>query len=271
VKHLLEGGDAQLLASVQYALKRGIEALFQIEDRELAAEPLPSALDRRRILFYEASEGGAGVLARLVDDPTALARVAREALAICHFDPDMGEDRHRAVGAAEDCQAACYNCLLGYTNQREHDLLDRHRVRDLLLRLAGAQTAAGSAAGSGLRDRAAALHALEARCGSELERRFLRFLDEGGYRLPDHASAVVQGYGTRPDFYYEEAQACVYVDGPVHDYPERRARDAAVTDRLEDGGYAVIRVAWPETWQQAVQQHAWVFGAGRGAAGEARP
>jgi hypothetical protein len=140
-------------------------------------------------------------------------------------------------------------------------------VRDLLLRLAGAQTAAGS----GLRDRAAALHALEARCGSELERRFLRYLDEGGYRLPDHASAVVQGYGTRPDFYYEEAQACVYVDGPVHDYPERRVRDAAVTDRLEDGGYTVIRVAGPETWEQAVQQHAWVFGAGRSAAGEAPP
>jgi hypothetical protein len=57
----------------------------------------------------------------------------------------------------------------------------------------------------------------------------------------------------------------------VHDYPERRARDAAVTDRLEDGGYTVIRVAGPKTWEQAVREHVWVFGAGRGAAGEGPP
>ena len=31
------------------------------------------------------------MLRRLVDDPTALGRVAREALRICHYDPETGE------------------------------------------------------------------------------------------------------------------------------------------------------------------------------------
>lgn len=259
VLQMADGLDEATMASLQYALKRGIEAVYQIEDRELEAEPLPAMSDRRRILFYESAEGGAGVLARLVHEPLALARVARRALEILHFDPETGEDRHRPLGAVEDCEAACYACLLSYANQREHQILDRHLVCDQLRQLAGVETRSGSAS----RAPDAALAALEAACDSELERTFVRYLHAGGYRLPDHAGAVVQGYGTRPDFYYNDPPTCIYVDGPVHDYPDRQARDAAVTARLQDGGYDVIRVAGPETWDDAIRNFAWLFGPGR--------
>ena len=48
--------------------------------------------ERREILFYEASEGGAGVLRQLAEAPAVLPALARRALAICHYDPDTGED-----------------------------------------------------------------------------------------------------------------------------------------------------------------------------------
>ena len=83
-------------------MKRGMEAVYQLEESELMAEPLPKADLRRSILFYESAEGGAGVLRQLVDDPTTLAQIAREALRICHFDPDTGEDLHHAP-RARDC------------------------------------------------------------------------------------------------------------------------------------------------------------------------
>ena len=63
-----------------------IESTFQLEESEIIAEPMPTRDDRKGVLFYEATEGGAGVLTRLVAEPERLATVARAALAIMHFD-----------------------------------------------------------------------------------------------------------------------------------------------------------------------------------------
>ena len=80
------------MASLQPALKSAIQVLYQLEDSELGAEPLPTRDDRRFILFYEAAEGGAGVLRQLFDTPAAMAQVARTALNLTHFDPESGAD-----------------------------------------------------------------------------------------------------------------------------------------------------------------------------------
>jgi hypothetical protein len=42
------------------------------------------------LLFYEAAEGGAGVLRRLVEDPQRRCPIVAVALELCHFDPDTG-------------------------------------------------------------------------------------------------------------------------------------------------------------------------------------
>lgn len=73
------------VATLQHALLRGIEAVFQLEEGEILAEPMPTRDERKGFLLYEATEGGAGVLTRLVAEPERLAEVAREALAIMHF------------------------------------------------------------------------------------------------------------------------------------------------------------------------------------------
>lgn len=242
--------DARLLISLMWALKSGIQAAFQLEDSELAAETLPDADDPRGILLYEASEGGAGVLRRLVDEPDALARAAREALALCHFDPLTGEDLP-VPAAAEACEAACYDCLMSYSNQRVHQMLDRFAVRDTLLALAQGNVTA----------QPGRLERLSGACDSELERRWLRLLVRGGHRLPDACQTRIDACQARPDFSYERPRAAVYVDGPVHEFPERADRDATQTKCVERAGYRVLRFGSDEgEWPALLERHPDLFG-----------
>ncbi len=124
--------DEQIM-SLQHALQRGIKEYFQLEDQELQTELLGEGA-LRQILIWEAAEGGAGVLRRLVDEPDTLAQVARTALELCHFDPATGTVLPTGVA----CARACYRCLLTYSNQTQHARLNRYAVRDLLLSLAAA-------------------------------------------------------------------------------------------------------------------------------------
>ena len=73
------------MATLQHALARGIGLVFQLEEGEVLTEPVPSRDSRRAILAYEATEGGAGVLGRLTTEPQALARVAKTALDLMHY------------------------------------------------------------------------------------------------------------------------------------------------------------------------------------------
>jgi hypothetical protein len=248
--------SAQMMASLQPALKNAIQVLYQLEESELAAEPLPNEDERRIILLYESAEGGAGVLRQLLDAPDAMARVAAQALEICHFEVN-GADKGRAPGAREDCEAACYDCLMSYTNQRDHDLLDRKLARDLLLALADSRIVAGPGAAT----RGEHLARLKALCDSDLERRWLDFLEAGHLRLPDAAQVLFADCHARADFLYRSDGAAVFVNGPVHDQPDIVAHDRQVADCLEwNAGMTVIRFRYDDDWQAICAQHPAVFG-----------
>jgi len=250
-----------VMASLQAALKHAIQVNSQLEDGELSAEPLPNRDERNALLLYEAAEGGAGVLRRLVEDPGALGEVARAALELCHFDPDTGADRGCAPGAKERCEAACYDCIMSYSNQTDHELLDRFAIRDLLLALRSAHVEVSPAATS----RDEHLEQLLRQAASELERRWLRFLAARGYRLPSEAGKLFEAAGTRPDFYYDGDMLAVYVDGPPHRFPDRVTRDQAKQAKLEQLGYLVVRFQddSEEAWEPIILKYPSVFGAGK--------
>jgi very-short-patch-repair endonuclease len=249
--------DDRVLPSLQAALKHAIQIVYNLEDMELAAEPLPDRQSRKFILLYEASEGGAGVLRHLIDDHDALAKVAAKALEVCHFSP-TGEDMKRAPRATEDCVKACYDCLLSYSNQIDHQYLDRHAIRDLLLDLK--QTSVqGSSTAQDPSDQMATLRSL---CESGLEKEWLEFLEKNRLRLPTHAQRRDPLVGSRPDFTYDlpGTHVAIYVDGPYHDFPERAARDKELRERMEDRGWLVIRFHHAEEWLAVAAKYPSVFG-----------
>lgn len=252
-----------VMITLQYALKRGIEQEFQLEEAELAAEPLPEPDNRRAILFYEAAEGGAGVLTRLAHDNEALRRVARRALEICHYSSLSGAwaDANDLKDEDAECEAGCYRCLLSYYNQPEHSDIDRRNpiVLNLLCRLTRATRSAVEGPLEGA-DRFATLMNAST---STLEKDWLRFLKEGGYHLPDRAQPYLEAFGTCPDFAYEDKQTLVYIDGPHHKGNVQKTLDAAITARLEDAGFTVIRFTDEKrAWRNILAQYSWVFGTG---------
>jgi len=251
--------SVEVITSLAYALKNAILVTYQLEDDEVACELLPNGKEPRYILLYEAAEGGAGVLRRLLKDPLAFPLVAREALRICHFNPDTGEDEGHAPGVSEICEAACYDCLLSYSNQPVHRLLDRKAIREILLDFHRSSVSIAPAA----MPRSEHLIQLQRLCGSNLEEVWLAFLEDHDYHLPSGAQQFLQGCQTRPDFFYEEHNAAIYVDGPPHDYPERKIRDSTQNECMEDRGYVVIRFGHKDDWVSILKKYPNIFGSAK--------
>jgi superfamily II DNA/RNA helicase len=288
--------QTSLVATLQAAMGIAIQQHYQLEDAELAAEPLPSEdpAERDAFLLYEAAEGGAGALRHLIDPdrPQALADIAATALRRMHYTPDDSaadgwRDERRAPHRSTDCDAACYDCLLSYTNQRDHDLLDRsdtHGAKSALIALSRsrlvvhatpADTPTGAAFDAAAEDRGAAYDAwqpLHNGASSDLERAWLDLARERGYHPPTTGQRLIEPAGCMPDFCYHPDQGkptAVFIDGPRHDDADQRATDARHTDDLEDLGWRVVRFPahveepWETTrdrWVEVFDAHPHVFG-----------
>ncbi len=257
------GLSPEATVSLQYALKRGIEQEFQLEGAELAAEPLPDLDNRSSILFYEAAEGGAGVLTRLASDPDAMKKVACKALEVCHYKSksDVWSSSNGLEDKDENCEAGCYRCLLSYYNQPDHPQIDRKDpdMLDLLCRLTRAQQENMVLPSSNAWNFQQLLNA----SNSSLEQAFLQHLKTKGHHLPDRAQTFLEAHGTRPDFMYTGHQVLIYVDGPHHELKTQKSVDEQVTQRLESSGLTVIRFTNDQSlWDRIIRKYAWVFGTG---------
>jgi hypothetical protein len=265
--------SASSMTTLQYALKRGIEAVYQLEESELMAEPLPNRENRQSILFFEAAEGGAGVLTRLASEPNALAAVAAEALEILHFVPPAKGHPWSFKALVEDkedgqsvCEAGCYKCLLSYYNQPDHPIIDRKDavanglVLDVLCRLTTAKLSLGT------QGRAPGQHSAELACmsTSSLEQAWLAYVEAQGHRKPDRAQHVIQSAHTCADFFYNEYKLAVFIDGPHHEVEAQHAKDEAINRKLDEQGYLVVR--FPKTqseWPAIFAKNADLFGPGK--------
>lgn len=261
-------------ATLQHAIKRGIESIFQLEESELMAEPLPTRDNRQAILLYEAAEGGAGVLTRIATEPNALAAVAAEALEIMHFKRPEQDGTWSKKELTEEmdsrgnpiCEAGCYKCLLSYYNQPDHPLIDRKDkensglILEILCRLTNGH------AKQGTEGRAPEQHSAElARtAGSTLEHAWLNYVEEHGLRKPDRGQYTISSAETCADFFYEDYQLVVFIDGPHHESTVQRAKDESITCRLEELGYIVIRFTKNvDEWPAIFGGHADLFGVGK--------
>ena len=220
------------MATLQAALKRGVEQYFQIEEAELVVEPLPNFDNRLALLFYEAAEGGAGVLSRLATEEKVFADVARKALQLLHFNIPDTAITHESLDAAEErkedggriCEAGCYQCLLSYFNQPDHGNINRQDqdALTLLVALANGHVRAGNASpqGSTTPDGAADILAV-----------WLNTLQARGLRQPDATSVTINNGAATADALYKQARTLVFFANPPEEirlYAQERGHQLLV-------------------------------------------
>ena len=236
------------MATLQAALKRGIELNFQIEESELAVEPLPDRENRHALLLYEAAEGGAGVLTRLAEDPHALAHVARRALQLMHFTPGSESDTGWTEDPAVPCEAGCYRCLLSYYNQPDHEHINRRNPD--ALRLLTALACAQVQPQASLPTAAEGGESAPAASDADPLTAWLAALAQAGGTQPDATAVPISGGAATVAAQYKAARALIFMKQP----------DKSILDGLQDKGWRCLDFSDPDRWPQQFAAHPDIFG-----------
>jgi len=197
--------------TLQHALKRAIERVFQVEPNEIGVVAIGDP-EAPNILLYEAAEGSLGILSQFVEDVNVFHNVINQAIALCRFDDVTYKG------------PASYDDLLSYYNQRDHKIIDRHLIKDALdkLRICSIEIQTNTGFGSYEEQYQALLRGLDPNSSTELK--FINHLYQNGLRLPDAAQKRVDGLYVQPDFYYEP-RIWVFCDGTPHDQPAVKESD----------------------------------------------
>ncbi len=205
------GLKAEGVITLQHALKRAIEGVFQVEPNEIGVVTMGDP-ECPNIFIYEAAEGSLGILSQFVEDTQVFHAVIEAAKEICRFDDP---DYHAP---------ASYNDLLSYYNQRDHKVIDRHLIESALDKLALCSIEVHTSTKFRDYDEQYDYMLRNLDPNSSTEREFIEYLYSNGLRLPDEAQKRLDSIYCQPDFYYEP-RIWVFCDGSPHDQPEVQQHD----------------------------------------------
>mgnify|MGYP001551152979 CR=1 FL=1 len=208
--------------TLQHALKRALETVFQVEPNEVGVVAVGEP-EAPNILLFEASEGSLGILSQFVEDVKVFHKVVEQAIKLCRFDDESYKG------------PASYDDLLSYYNQRDHKKIDRALIKDALekLRVSSVTIETNSKFSKYEEHYQSLLRTLDPT--STTERKFVDHLYKNGLRLPDAAQKRVEGIYVQPDFYYEP-RFWVFCDGTPHDEAATQADDSSKRQAIIAGG-----------------------------------
>ncbi|MBM4467887.1 MAG: DUF1998 domain-containing protein, partial [Chloroflexi bacterium] len=238
---LPDGAEVELFyTTLLHTWLRALMVTFNLDENELDGflAPGPEADIPCRLVLYETTVGGSGVLASLAEQGRLHKAVARARELLHEGDPEGG------------CERACYDCLLSFYNQRDHELLDCQLVLPFLQSLEGAVTERVSG-----EHEAEWFERLLSQCQSSFERDVLRAICDAELRLPDEAQKTVYD-GDEPiatsDFFYAP-RLLIFVDGSPHYREYVQAADERQRRRLRALGYRILAIT-PEDIAERLEE-----------------
>jgi superfamily II DNA/RNA helicase/very-short-patch-repair endonuclease len=226
------------VVTMQYALEKAIEQLYNIEPVEIDARLMGSE-EYKNIMLYESAEGSIGVLKDITRNPTMLRKIFMEAYKICGYDYETKENKF------PNRPKASYDDLLSYYNQMDHTKIDRHSIIKALelLIVSNPDDTIGGTYEDKYEELKKGLHHR-----SPGEKVLLDYLFENGYRLPDFTNHNMEQFYVQPDFVYEKEKAVVFVDGGIHKKAINKADDEKKRKTIELAGFDVL--VWDDTSEQ---------------------
>ena len=185
--------------------------------------------------------------------------MAVAALKLLHHNEPQGPWRYEDLPGLEQtdkgghhiCEAGCYQCLLSYFNQPDHDHIDRHNetALKLLVALANAQVLPAAVSSPAMPSTLAANP--EASSGGALDT-WLHALQSGGHQLPDQTAVPVAEGTAIAAGLYKQARLVVFLEQPTD----------PVIQAIRDKGRDVLVMSAPAEWPAQFAAHPQAFGAG---------
>jgi hypothetical protein len=214
--------------TLQEALLQGMQIALNLDESEIDGFITQEITDPSKydIILYETAGGGTGAIKALTTT-SGFTNVIEKARELLHeYDTQDG------------CSKACYECLLNYYNQREHEKLDRNLILPTLRLLENAKNTPIPAV-----NQTEKLEDLKKACDSDLERAVLQRIANEGIPLPDTAQHIIYNKDIRiakPDFYYKQQNIALFIDGPAHDEDYVKKDDEEKRKKLRALGYRVF-------------------------------
>ncbi|QSB25247.1 DEAD/DEAH box helicase [Flavobacterium sp. CLA17] len=249
------GTTPDQVISLSYALKRGIEKLFLVEESEMAVSIMGDK-EKPNILIHEASEGSLGILSQLISDPIKMKEWFKTCYEILHFNSETREETEQG----RELPHATYQDLLSYYNQIYHQQLNRHIVKEVLEYLMDCEIELVQRGGSDRNDQYEYLLETYDK-NSSTELKLIKYLYENGYALPDRSQVNLDNYYINADFVYKNNSgfSLIFCDGSIHDLEEIKKRDEMINQILKEGAYDVIRWHHKESLEQLIQRRKDIF------------
>ena len=237
--------DRSGVITLQYALKRAVENVFQVEPNEIGAE-LMGDKQNPNIFLYESAEGSLGVLSQFIENRDVYHRVIAEAINLCRYDDTEYTDE------------ASYNDLLSYYNQRFHNEINRFSIQEALekLKCCKLEIITNNAFRDYNDQYRQILAGIDPNSSTELA--FIQYIYNNGMRLPDAAQKQVDGIYCRPDFFYAP-NVWVFCDGTPHDDPEVKKKDREQRAAIFNRGDQVIVYYYTDSLEALVQRRSDIF------------
>ena len=238
--------------SLAYALKRGVESLFEAEESEVGIWIMGNP-ESPNIMIYESSEGSLGILSQLVESPSKMKKLFQVAYSLLHFDPETRTDTR------PDLPKATYDDLLSYYNQRYHDQMDRFAIRPTLERLMDCEIIPLKKNKDREEQYKYLLENYDKNSATELK--LIRYLYKNNYALPDKAQVNIKECYVNADFVYNTSNGpvLIFCDGSIHDNKTVASEDDVKRQCLRDHGYDIIVWYYSEPLEKLVERRKDVF------------